>query len=391
MAKPDGQPAMPDRLPVVTTLAELGGWSPVLRRLLDGDDLTGDEAAAALADVLAGEASAAQIAAFVVALRAKGETVDELVGMVGAMLAAAERVSLPEGCDPIDTCGTGGSAPRREACFNVGTLTALVATGAGAVVCKHGGRAATATSSSADLLAGLGVSIELGPAGVLRCLDEVGMAFCFAPRYHPAMRHAAPVRKEIGVPTVFNLLGPLSNPSGLHRQVLGVADAGLAPTLAAVLAGRGAERAMVVRGHDGLDELTTTTSSTVFEVRDGEIRSFELDPAGLGLARATPGDIRGGDPAANVALAHRVLGGERGAHREVVALNAAAALVVGGLADDLRSGLERAFAAIDSGAAAGVLERLAAVSQAAEAEERSPAGDHAAGRASAGSPTPGAV
>jgi anthranilate phosphoribosyltransferase len=391
MAKPDGQPAMPDRLPVVTTLAELGGWSPVLRRLLDGDDLTGDEAAAALADVLAGEASAAQIAAFVVALRAKGETVDELVGMVGAMLAAAERVSLPEGCDPIDTCGTGGSAPRREACFNVGTLTALVATGAGAVVCKHGGRAATATSSSADLLAGLGVSIELGPAGVLRCLDEVGMAFCFAPRYHPAMRHAAPVRKEIGVPTVFNLLGPLSNPSGLHRQVLGVADAGLAPTLAAVLAGRGAERAMVVRGHDGLDELTTTTSSTVFEVRDGEIRSFELDPAGLGLARATPGDIRGGDPAANVALAHRVLGGERGAHREVVALNAAAALVVGGLADDLRSGLERAFAAIDSGAAAGVLERLAAVSQAAEAEERSPDGDDAAGRASAGSPTPGAV
>ncbi|HEY2332432.1 MAG TPA: anthranilate phosphoribosyltransferase [Acidimicrobiales bacterium] len=382
---------MPDRLPVVTTLAELGGWSPVLRRLLDGDDLTGDEAAAALADVLAGEASAAQIAAFVVALRAKGETVDELVGMVGAMLAAAERVSLPEGCDPIDTCGTGGSAPRREACFNVGTLTALVATGAGAVVCKHGGRAATATSSSADLLAGLGVSIELGPAGVLRCLDEVGMAFCFAPRYHPAMRHAAPVRKEIGVPTVFNLLGPLSNPSGLHRQVLGVADAGLAPTLAAVLAGRGAERAMVVRGHDGLDELTTTTSSTVFEVRDGEIRSFELDPAGLGLARATPGDIRGGDPAANVALAHRVLGGERGAHREVVALNAAAALVVGGLADDLRSGLERAFAAIDSGAAAGVLERLAAVSQAAEAEERSPDGDDAAGRASAGSPTPGAV
>jgi anthranilate phosphoribosyltransferase len=391
MAKPDGQPAMPDRLPVVTTLAELGGWSPVLRRLLDGDDLTGDEAAAALADVLAGEASAAQIAAFVVALRAKGETVDELVGMVGAMLAAAERVSLPEGCDPIDTCGTGGSAPRREACFNVGTLTALVATGAGVVVCKHGGRAATATSSSADLLAGLGVSIELGPAGVLRCLDEVGMAFCFAPRYHPAMRHAAPVRKEIGVPTVFNLLGPLSNPSGLHRQVLGVADAGLAPTLAAVLAGRGAERAMVVRGHDGLDELTTTTSSTVFEVRDGEIRSFELDPAGLGLARATPGDIRGGDPAANVALAHRVLGGERGAHREVVALNAAAALVVGGLADDLRSGLERAFAAIDSGAAAGVLERLAAVSQAAEAEERSPDGDDAAGRASAGSPTPGAV
>lgn len=361
----------------MTTLAALGGWPPVLRRLLAGDDLTGDEAAAALAEVLAGEATPAQIAAFVVALRAKGETVEELAGMVGAMLDAAERVAVPAGLDPIDTCGTGGSAPRREACFNVGTLTALVAAGAGATVCKHGGRAATATSSSADLLAALGVAIELGPAGVARCLGEVGMAFCFAPRFHPAMRHAAPVRRELGVPTVFNLLGPLSNPSGLRRQVLGVADAGLAPTLAAVLSARGSERAMVVRGHDGLDELTTTAPSTVFEVRDGEVRTYDVDPTALGLRPASADDIRGGDPAANVALARRVLGGEPGPHREVVALNAAAALVVAGLADDLAGGLERAFAAIDDGAAAGVLDRLVAVSTKAAADEAAPGGSGA--------------
>jgi anthranilate phosphoribosyltransferase len=359
----------PGRLSAVTTWADLGGWPPVLRRLLAAGDLTGEEAAAALREILAGEATSAQIAAFVVALRAKGETVDELAGMVGAMLDAAERVELPAGCDPIDTCGTGGSVPRREACFNVGTLAAIVATGAGATVCKHGGRAATSTSSSADLLAGLGVATELGPQGVLRCLAEVGMAFCFAPRFHPAMRHAAPVRRELGVPTVFNLLGPLSNPSGLRRQVLGVADAALAPTLAAVLAARGAERAMVVRGHDGLDELTTTTTSTVVEVREGEIRSFEVDPSALGLAPVTLADIRGGDPAVNVGLAHRVLGGERGAYREIVALNAGAALVVAGLADDLGGGLEQAFAALDDGAAGDVLERLVAVSTAAAADE----------------------
>jgi anthranilate phosphoribosyltransferase len=269
----------------------------------------------------------------------------------------------------VDTCGTGGSAPRRDACFNVGTLTALIATGAGAAVCKHGGRAATATSSSADLLAGLGVAIELGPVGVARCLSEVGMAFCFAPRFHPAMRHAGPVRRELGIPTVFNLLGPLSNPSGLRRQVLGVADATLAPTLAAVLASRGAERAMVVRGHDGLDELTTTAPSTVVEVRDGELRTYEVDPARLGLAPAGLADIRGGDPADNVAIARRVLAGARGAHRDLVALNAAAALVVAGTADDLVDGLERAFAAIDDGDAAAVLDRLVTVSAAAAADE----------------------
>jgi anthranilate phosphoribosyltransferase len=251
----------------------------------------------------------------------------------------------------------------------VGTLSAIVATGAGATVCKHGGRAATSTSSSADLLASLGVATELGPRGVVRCLEEVGMAFCFAPRFHPAMRHAGPVRRELGVPTVFNLLGPLSNPSGLRRQVLGVADAGLAPTLAAVLAARGAERAMVVRGHDGFDELTTTTTSTVVEVRDGAVRTFEVDPSALGLAPATLGDLRGGDPAVNVGLAHRVLGGEVGPYREIVGLNAGAALVVAGIADDLGDGLERAFASIDSGAAATVLERLVAVSNAASADE----------------------
>ncbi|MBW8827234.1 MAG: anthranilate phosphoribosyltransferase [Acidobacteria bacterium] len=353
----------------MTDLADLGGWPAILRRLVAGEDLPGDHAAAALADVLAGEATPAQIAGFVIGLRAKGETVEELTAMVGAMLAAAERVSLPAGIHAIDTCGTGGSAPRQEACFNVGTLTAVIAAGAGAVVCKHGGRAATATSSSADCLAGLGVATELGPAGVERCIAEVGMAFCFAPRYHPAMRHAAPVRRELGVPTVFNLLGPLSNPSGLRRQVLGVGDPARAQRLAEVLLARGAVRAMVVSGHDGLDELTTTTTSTVVEVRDGTIRSYELDPLSLGLPRASLSDLRGGDAAANVALAGEVLAGKPGAHRDIVVLNAAAALVVAGVVDELTDGIEASAASIDGGSAAGVLERLVAVSQDAAAGE----------------------
>jgi anthranilate phosphoribosyltransferase len=350
-------------------LEELGGWPAVLRTLLAGDDLPADLVRAAFIDVLNGDATHAQIAAFAVGLRAKGETVDELSGLLDAMLELATRVTLPDGVDALDTCGTGGSTARRTACFNVSTLTALVVAGAGGAVCKHGGRAATATSSSGDLLDALGVAIDLGPDGVARCVTEAGFGFCFAPRYHPAMRHAAPVRRELGVPTLFNVLGPLSNPAGVRRQVLGVSDAKLALKMIGVLETRGAVRAMVVHGHDGLDELTTTTTSTVLELRDGEIRTSTVDPADLGIEYADPASLEGGDVGRNVELSTQVLGGEKGPHRDIVLLNAAAGLVVAGVADDLAEGYDAACESVDSGAAADVLGRVAAVSQEAKAAE----------------------
>lgn len=352
-------------------LEELGGWPAVLRTLLAGDDLFTDLAEAAFVEVLEGRATPAQIAGFAVGLRAKGETIQELCGMLDAMLRLADRVTLPEGVAAVDTCGTGGSHHRRVACFNVSTIAALVIAGAGGTVCKHGGRAATATSSSGDLLDALGVVIDLGPAGVARCVTETGFGFCFAPRYHPAMRHAAPVRKELGVPTLFNVLGPLANPAGVRRQVVGVSDGRLATKIIGVLQTRGAERALVVHGDDGLDELTTVTTSTVLELRDGAIRTVTVDPAHHGIISPDPSALHGGDVARNVELATAVLAGEKGPHRDIVALNAAAGLVVGGVVDDLGAGYEAAQASIDDGAAAAVLERVVAVSQAAKAAEGS--------------------
>lgn len=344
------------------TLTELGGWPAVLAPLLAGEDLTSTQAAAALAEVLEGAATPAQTAAFIVGLRCKGETVEEMTGLVRAMLDAAEAVPLPAGVDPVDTCGTGGAPSRRRHAVNVSTMAAFVIAGAGATVCKHGGRAASATSSSADLLEALGVVIDLGPSGVARCVSEAGMGFCFAPRFHAAMRHAGPVRRELGVPTVFNFLGPLANPAGVRRQVLGVSDPRMAETMLGVLEGKGAERALVVCGHDGLDELTTTTTSTVLELRDGAVRSYVVDPTQLGLRRVDPAELAGGDVAANVALTHAVLGGEPGPHRDIVVLNAAAGLVAAGVVDDLPAGVEAAAAAIDDGRAAAVLDRLVTVS-----------------------------
>jgi anthranilate phosphoribosyltransferase len=331
------------------------------------EDLTAPEAGAVLAEILDGAASPAQIAAFVIALRMKGETVEELAGMVEAMLDAAEVVPVPAGIDPVDTCGSGGSPTRRVAAFNVSTIASFVIAGAGAKVCKHGGRAATATSSSADLLEALGVVIELGPDGVARCIDEAGMGFCFAPRFHPAMRHAGPTRRELGVPTVFNVLGPLANPARVRRQVLGVSDPAMADKAAGVLLARGAERALVVHGHDGLDELTTLTTSSVIELRDGELRAYTVDPVALGVAHDDPGAVRGGDTATNVELTRRVLDGERIGQRDLVLLNAAAGLVAAGVADDLAAGIEAGADAIDQGRAARVLDELVRVSKAAEA------------------------
>ena len=348
------------------SLPDLGGWPAVLGPLLRREDLSTDQAAAALAEIFEGNAAPTQIAAFITLIHAKGETVEELAGMVRTMLDFAEPI--PIDADLLDTCGTGGSAQRRAGAFNVSTIASFVVAGAGAKIAKHGGRAASATSSSADVLAELGVAIELDAAGIARCVEEAGMGFCFAPRFHPAARYAAPVRRELGVPTVFNFINPLANPARPKRQVVGVSDPALAEKMLGVLQANGAVRAMVVYGHDGLDELTTTTTSTVLELRDGETRSFEVDPAALGLDVAD-GVPRGGDAAANADLAHRILAGEAGPHRDIVLLNSAAGIVTAGLADDLAGGLERARASLDGGRAAEVLERLVSTSKASGPDE----------------------
>lgn len=346
------------------SLEDLGGWPSVLGRLTRGEDLTSTQASAALADILEGNATSAQIAAFAIALRMKGETVEEMSGLVRTMLDFTEPVPVAND-DLVDTCGTGGGAIRRASTFNVSTISAFVIAGAGARVCKHGNRRASSTSGSFDLLEALGVAFDLGPAGVARCIEEVGIGFCFAPRYHAGMRHAGPTRREIGVPTVFNFLGPLANPARPRRQVVGVSDPAMAEKMVGVLQTNGAKRAMVVYGHDGLDELTTTTTSTVLELDGDEVRTFVVDPGALGLAPASVDDVRGGDAGRNAELATSVLGGEAGPHRDLVLLNAAAGVVVAGLADDLVDGLGKAADAIDSGRALAVKDRLVEVSQAA--------------------------
>jgi anthranilate phosphoribosyltransferase len=341
-------------------------WADVLERLIAGQDLTHAEAAAAMGSIMAGDTTPSQISGFLVALRTKGASHEELCGLLAAMLDAAEP--LPVSGDVIDTCGTGGSPQRRVAAFNVSTAAALVATGGGARVCKHGNRKATATSGSADTLEALGVVVDLGPAGVVRCIEESGMGFCFAPHFHPGMRHAGPVRRELRIRTVFNLLGPMANPARPRGQVVGVSDPSMAGEVARVLRANGARRAMVVFGHDGLDELTTTTASTVVELDEGEIRSYDVQPAGFGLEPVESEDLAGGDPQANAALVRGILDGKSGAHRDIVVLNAGAALFVAGIAHSLEEGVAAAQQAIDSGAAASVLDRLVAASQAAATE-----------------------
>jgi anthranilate phosphoribosyltransferase len=335
------------------------GWPAVLGRLTTGDDLAPDEARAAMSEILDGAATPAQIAGYVIALRVKGETVPELTGMVEAMLAAAERVMLPPGPPAVDIVGTGGD---RAHTINVSTLAALVVAGAGGRVCKHGNRAASSATGTADVLEALGVRIDCGPAEVARCVAEAGIGFCFAPRFHPAMRHAGPTRRELGVPTAFNVLGPLANPAGVGRMMIGVADDRMAERMVGVLAARGCDRVLVVHGDDGLDELTTTTTSHVVELRDGTVSSYEVDPQALGLAPAAPVDLVGGDPATNAELARRVLAGEEGPHRDIVVLNAAAGLVAAGIVDGLPDGLEVARASLDAGDAAKALDRLVAAS-----------------------------
>lgn len=347
------------------TLEEIGGWPTVLGRLVAHESLTSSQAGAALTEILEDRASTAQIAAFMVALRMKGETVEEMTGLVRTMLDHAEPV--PVVGEVIDTCGTGGD---RSHSINVSTIAAFVVAGAGVAVCKHGNRAASSATGSADLLEELGVTIDLGPTGVARCVEEVGMGFCFAQRFHPGLRHAGPARREVGIATVFNFLGPLANPARPRRQVIGVSDATMAEKVMGVLRANGAQRAMVVHGHDGLDELTTTTTSTVHELADGDVRTYVVDPAELGLRPATIEQLRGGEPGVNAAVAREVLAGVPGPHRDIVLLNAAAALVVAGAVVDVAEGLLLAGAAIDEGRARAVLDLLISVSASARGDGR---------------------
>lgn len=344
--------------------AELGGWPGVLGRIASGASLQRDEAAAVIGEVLDGAATAAQTAAFLVALRMKGETVEEMTGLVQAMFAHALPLSVDG--DVVDVVGTGGD---RLSSINVSTLAACIAAGAGARVCKHGNRAASSSVGTADVLEALGVTVDLGPIGVQRCVDEVGMGFCFAPRYHPAMRYAGPVRRELGVPTVLNFLGPLANPARARRQLIGVSDPAMAPKMAEVLGSNGSVHAMVVYADDGLDELSVTSPSTVLEiVADASapggfvVSSSRVEPEDVGLARSPMSELRGGDATFNAAIIRRVLEGERGARRDIGVLNAAAALVVAGRASDLSGGAAMAADAIDSGQALAVLEGLVRVS-----------------------------
>jgi len=344
-------------------LDAVGGWRGVLAALGARHDLEPAQAAAALSTILSGGATDAQIGGFLVGLRAKGETAEEVTAMVGSMLAAAQPLDLGDlQRSAVDLVGTGGSKLRQDRAFNISTTACFVVAGAGVPVCKHGNRKASSSSGSTDVLEALGVAVELDGPAVARCVREAGIGFAFARVFHPSMRHAGPVRAELGVPTVFNVLGPLSHPGRVTRQVIGVADPSLAPLVIDTLRSRGATRAMVVHGSDGLDELTLTGPSEVHELRDGEVSVYDVFPQRLGLATVIVDDLGVGAPEDNAEVVREILGGGGGARRDVVLLNAAAGLVVAGVADDLAAGLELAAGSVDSGAAAGALSRLVEVS-----------------------------
>ncbi len=342
-------------------------WPEVLSRLSAGASLSAVEAEETLGLVLAGEATPAQVGAFLALLHAKGETAEEVTGLARAMVDAAVPCPLgaAAGDVAVDLVGTGGD---RLASINVTTLAAFVTAGCGVPVCKHGNRAASSSVGTADVLEALGVAIEIGPQGVARCVAEAGMGFCFAQRFHPAMRFVGPVRAELGVPTVFNFLGPLANPARTRYQLVGVSDPTMAPVMADVFGATGSRHALIVHADDGLDELSVTSPADVLEVRgDGsgsyEVREWRVDPSALGLPPATLEDLRGGDAAFNAGVIRAVLKGERGACRDIGLLNAAAALLVADRVPGLAEGLALAAESIDSGRALGVLEALVATSQ----------------------------
>lgn len=332
-------------------------WPEVLGPLLAGESLTFDKAEWAMERIMLGEATGAQFGAFVAALRTKGETVEEIRGLVSTMRRFSLRVDVDGPL--VDTCGTGGD---RAGTINVSTTAAFVVAGAGARVAKHGNRAASSASGSADLLEELGVKIDLGPEGVAACIEEAGIGFCFAPVFHPSMRHAGPHRKQIGVATVFNFLGPLTNPAGALNQSIGVSDPAMAAKMLEVLMALGSERVLVFHGSDGLDEITTTGPTWLWQLNEGRIEESEIDVADLGIARSTPVDLAGGTAKHNAAIAHEVLDGETGPARDLVAVNAAAGLVAAGLAGKLDEGLALATESIDSGKAHRALDSLIKVS-----------------------------
>ncbi len=331
----------------------------LLTRAIDtvasGADLSADQAAQVLAEVMEGAASEIEISALLIALRTKGETVEELTGLARTMRALATPVDTGRD-DLLDTAGTGGGRPT----FNVSTTAALIAAGAGCAVAKHGNRSATGLSGSADLLEALGVRIDLAPADVAQCIADVGFGFMFAPAHHQATRFVVPVRKELGVRTIFNFLGPLTNPAGATRQLIGVSDPAFLETMAGALARLGARRALVVSSQDGLDEMSTAGSTHVVEVTGDGIERYLVHPGDVGLPVAALDDLIGGDPAENARIARAILAGEAGPRRDLAVLNAGAAVYVGGRADSLAAGVRAAEVAIDDGAAAATLERLVA-------------------------------
>src|SRR6266571_4153149 len=355
--------------------------SPIIieavRTLVERRDLTRVEAAAAMEAIMSGAATNAQIAAFLTALRMKGETVEELIGFAQVMRQKAVRVRTKgteasaslTGTDRemlIDTCGTGGDA---SGTFNVSTATAFVVAGAGLKVAKHGNRSVSSLCGSADVVETLGISIELAPAKVARCIDELGIGFLYAPLLHTAMKHVMAARREMGIRTVFNMLGPLTNPAGANAQVIGVYSPTLTEPLARVLAELGTIRAFVVHGADGLDEISNTGESRVSEVREGVVRTFTVRPEDFGVPRSSLQDLRGGDREENAEIVRHVLAAEAGPRRDIVLMNAAAALVVGGKARDFKEGVALAAQSIDSGSAAARLQGLTSLSQRLAAEK----------------------
>lgn len=330
-----------------------------IQTLLDGRDLRREEARGVMGEIMAGEATSAQIGGFLVALRAKGETADEIAGCAEAMRAHVLEVR-PTRTDVVDVVGTGGDGART---FNISTTAAIVAAAAGAAVAKHGNRAVSSVSGSADVLEALGFTLEQPPERIAESIDTLGFGFMFAPSHHPAMRHAAPVRRELGTRTIFNVLGPLTNPAGARAGVFGVYAPDVARTVADALAVLDAHRAFVVHGAFGIDELSPAGPNLVFEVADGEVRERVVDPADLGIAPCDPAELSGGAPDANARTAREVLSGARGATRSAVVLNAAGAIAAAGHAADLREGLAVAEEAIDSGRAAARLDALAAFSR----------------------------
>ncbi|QRP44212.1 anthranilate phosphoribosyltransferase [Amycolatopsis sp. FDAARGOS 1241] len=336
-------------------------WPALLTQLIAREDLSADDTAWAMDQIMSGAASQAQIAGFAVALRAKGETPEEISGMADAMLAHARRIELR--APAVDIVGTGGD---RSNSVNISTMATIVTAAAGAPVAKHGNRSASSKAGAADVLETLGIAIDLQPETVHRGLEEIGIGFCFAPAFHPAFRHTGPPRRELGVPTTFNLLGPLTNPAQPRSALIGCAYADKTRVLAEVFAQRGMS-VLVARGDDGLDEITTTTTTSVWVVSGGTVSERTFDPAALGIPRATAEDLRGGDATANAEVVRELVSGKTGPVRDAVVLNAAAALAAftgfsGSLEDDLAAGLDRANRAIDTGAAATLLDRWIAFS-----------------------------